>query len=88
MAVYEVRLNRDMYHAHIDLYDWCSQKFGPCYNMYINVRENCNWEFQTMFGASYFMFYNEEYALSFISHLKNEYNYIKYEYKHFENNND
>lgn len=88
MSVYEVMLERGMYANHVILCGWCREKFGPQYNMYINERSQCSWEFETMFGTSYFMFYNKQFAEDFISHLETEYNYFKYVYKKFENDKD
>jgi hypothetical protein len=63
MAI-DVRLNRDYYHLHQDIGNWCEKHFGPV--DFFKKNKDVRWYREIMFGYQDFTFNRDEDATFFI----------------------
>jgi len=63
----KVILNRDYYHLHMEIWNWCKSQFGPAWilNEAANCFEHGAWQMSEAFGHQHYTFDREEDAVLF-----------------------
>lgn len=62
----KIILNRDYYHLHLEIWNWCKQQYGPAWTVDKTGKFSQNsWSMSEVFGHQQYSFDNDEDATLF-----------------------